>query len=158
MERNNSPADRLLDTGLKIAGYTGEQIAKVCNETNLERFRTFYGTSPQPASMLWEDLKTVDTGEAKIEKLDVMYFLMTIYWMRTYQTLRAIATVFKIHRETVAIWVWKYVEAIKSLRHLKVRFFVFVSIFPTRFSLLTISSRLCHHGMKITTSLEMKSF
>jgi hypothetical protein len=51
-----------------------EQIAKVCKETNFGRFHTFYGTLPQPASMLWEDLNTVDTGVAKIKKYEVMNF------------------------------------------------------------------------------------
>jgi hypothetical protein len=51
----------MLSAGLHLAGYNNEQIQRVCNNTNLDRFRNFYGTSPKAGCKLWEDLHEIQT-------------------------------------------------------------------------------------------------
>lgn len=110
----------MLRIGLQLIGWDERRQAKVAVATNVDRFCSWFGPPPRACCALWHDLQTIDTGNDRLENPDLKYFLMTLHWLRVYNTLKIIGTVFKIHEDTVGKWVWLYAKAIQAFKSRKV--------------------------------------
>jgi hypothetical protein len=114
-----SPAD-WLHLGLEVTGFNS--IRQACrDEMKVERFRAHFGASPETCSAIFVDLQTTHIATARIAKPDVLYLLMAINWLKTYQTESQMAGTFKVDEKTVRTHIWKYVRAIQALKGQKVR-------------------------------------
>jgi hypothetical protein len=90
------------------------------HETNIERYVSHFGASPQSHSAIFSDLQTTQNKAAQITKPSVLPFLMAMYWLKTYQSESVMAGTFKVDEKTVRTYVWKYVLAIQALKEQKV--------------------------------------
>jgi hypothetical protein len=95
-------------------------FAKMVAETNIERYVSHFGASPQSHSAIFSDLQTTQIKAAQITKPSVLPFLMAMYWLKTYQSESVMAGTFKVDEKTVRTYVWKYVLAIQALKEQKV--------------------------------------
>jgi hypothetical protein len=50
--------DELLKLGLRMVRYRSKRIRRAKRETNLNRFRKHFGSSPLVCALIWEDLQT----------------------------------------------------------------------------------------------------
>ena len=118
-----------LELGLHFVGFN-ERRQKVCHKTNLERFVTHYGASPETHSAIFNDFQATVIPEAHMSKPDPLSLLMATYWLKTYPKEAQTAGIFKLDEKTVRKRVWKYVNAIAALKGLKVRARVDCNDFP----------------------------
>jgi hypothetical protein len=109
--------DHMLSLGMQFAGL---QIGEN-QSTNTARFRSTYGIDPTSCSEIYYDLETVDIGNKKVENLQIIYFFLTLFWLRSYSTETALAATFKLHERTIRNYLWRYAEAIQALKSIKVR-------------------------------------
>jgi len=68
----------MLELGLDYAGFPKERQRN--EKKNLERFRGFYGASPETLCVIYHDIQKKAPKEHRIKKPNVKYFLMTFYW------------------------------------------------------------------------------
>jgi DDE superfamily endonuclease len=109
---------QMLQVGLESGGHklTGRSL------TNLRRFRDLYGLYPKAASVVFLDLQTFDLGQARIEKVSLLYFFMSLYYARGYGIETRVMGVFRLRcPETFRNHVWKYLTAFQALKAKKVR-------------------------------------
>jgi hypothetical protein len=82
-------ADETLSMGLKIAGFDTGRQQNVQRETNLERFKDFFGCVPVIYAEIWEDLQTTGIAEARIDttkcsvKMDT--FLLSVHFIKRFE-------------------------------------------------------------------------
>jgi hypothetical protein len=55
--------NEIIERGLSLVGVNG--TSTVCHDTNLERFRSHFGSNPIVYAQIWDDLQTTETDEAK---------------------------------------------------------------------------------------------
>ena len=72
-----------LELGLEFVGFY-ERRQKVRYKTNLERFTSHYGASPETLQAIFNDFQTTDINDAHIARPDPMLLLMATFWLRTY--------------------------------------------------------------------------
>jgi hypothetical protein len=108
--------NNILSTGLQIIGCTLSS-----EKRRQEIFVSWYGSMPKACCALWNDITTADLGAARIEKPELKYLLMTLHWLYSYNKLKAIGTVFRMHEDTVGKTVWKYAMTIEALKEIKVK-------------------------------------
>jgi hypothetical protein len=107
---------QMLQFGLEIAGFR-----LTTPKTDLRRFRDLYGGDPGVTASVFQDIQTLEIGEAKIKKVCLVYFLMALYYVRGYGVENRVMTVFglkctKLFRKHV----WGYLTAIQALKAHKV--------------------------------------
>lgn len=108
---------QMLKLGVETGGFklTGRNL------TNLQRFRDLYGLYPKSAVVVFLDLQTYDSGQARIAKVSLFSFLMALSYARGYGIETRVmgafgfscATTFRNH-------VWTYLSAIQGLKAKKV--------------------------------------
>ena len=108
-----------LELGLEFVGFY-ERRQKVRYKTNLERFTSHYGASPETLQAIFNDFQTTDIDDAHIARPDPMLLLMATFWLRTYAKETQLAGTFKVDDKTAREYVRKYVKAIAALKGLKV--------------------------------------
>jgi hypothetical protein len=66
-------ADEILRKGLNLVGLDRDRQRNMCRATNLQRFKSQYGSMPVVYAQIWEDLQTTAIPEARIDnkKTDV---------------------------------------------------------------------------------------
>jgi hypothetical protein len=108
----------MLQLGLEFAG---KQLMRSEN-SNVRKFKDLYGPHPKSAAKCFIDLQTKEIGDARIEKIDPFYFLVTLYWLRGYGTDTRVSAAFGIQcSETKRDHCWKYTAAIHALAAHNVR-------------------------------------
>jgi hypothetical protein len=122
MENLNLPLteDNLIGTGLSIVGYDYNKQATTSQKNKERLFVSWYGCLAKVCLVLWNDLITINTGNAKIDHPELKYFFMTLHWLYCYPKLKTIATTFQLHEDTVGKYVWQYSEAVEALKNIKV--------------------------------------
>jgi hypothetical protein len=105
-----SEAD-FLYLGLDFAGYKGDRKNR-CATTTSERFRTNYGIDPISVSQIYVDLQKEDNG---LKRPDVKYFLMTLAWLRCYETEAKMTGPWALDDTTIRDVVYKYAKQIAAL-------------------------------------------
>ena len=119
----------LMQHGLVWAGYDRLRQQRVQGSTNIERFKTKYGSTPLVCAQIWEDLQTTEIPEAHVDGayLDLKYFLVAKNWLFRYPTDEEQAASFGSCSTTVRKWKWFYVQKIAALKVQK------VSLLPGRY-------------------------
>lgn len=104
-------------------GYVGFSVShqNCCDRTNSERFQAHYGVGPATLDAVFVDLQTTNIAAARIAKPKLKYFLMTMYWCKTYPTEAAVAGVFNVNEKTVRDRIKEYLNAMAALKGMKVR-------------------------------------
>jgi hypothetical protein len=115
-----SEAD-FLELGLSYAGFNAINQQRTRPEDNIRRFRAWYGAGAKTCSQIFMDLQTADMQETCIKNLDAKKLLLTLYWMKTYNTESVLAGTFGVNEKTARNWLWTYAGAIQALKHKKVR-------------------------------------
>lgn len=117
-------SDEILARGLSLVGLDLSCQRKVCRDTNLERFRSHYGSNPIIYAQIWEDLQTTPIDEARISGADantgLNYFLMSIHFLKCYPTEQQQVSRFQISDRTVREWTWFYLKKVQALKAQKV--------------------------------------
>jgi hypothetical protein len=108
---------QMLQLGLETCGFV-----RTTNETSDEsRFQDLFGACPGAAVKLFKDLQTEDLGDAKIKKINLKNFFMTLYYARGYGIETRVMTVFNIKcPKNFRMHVWQYLAAIQALKKKKV--------------------------------------
>jgi hypothetical protein len=72
----------LLKIGLKLVGFQKRRIRRAQKETNIARFKSFFGSSPGVIAMIWEDLQKTRINKAQVPPQDrkIKYFLLYDTW------------------------------------------------------------------------------
>jgi len=117
------PPDRFAFLALTLMGFRLENEAAARTKNNVDRFLSCFGTTPEAASAIFDDLQTTTIQQARIESKDIKfkYFVMTFNWLKSYKTEHENAGSFKCHEDTVRDWTWFYVKRIQALKEVKIR-------------------------------------
>jgi hypothetical protein len=102
----------MLQLGIEFGGFRVVQ-----EKTNKHRFRMLYGVDPKSASECFLDLQTKDIdNDKKIQNINPIYFLMTLYWLYGYGTATTVSGAFRVKAEnTFRKHGWEYLGAIQAL-------------------------------------------
>jgi hypothetical protein len=128
---------KILRKGLKYAGFSHRRQANVGLKTNLERFKSFYGSHPVVYSIILEDLQVTDNPAARIilDKRTLKHFLLAVHWLRCYRTEAHLSGMFGLDVKTCRKYVWYYCSKIQALKDEK----VCATVNPESIVLLAIS-------------------
>ena len=107
-------SEKVLSAGLMWAGFDLCRQQRVCDMTNDQRFRTYYGSGPSAVLKVYEDLLE-DKQELKLKDL-----LMAMYWLMVYPTEGQMAGMFKVCEQTARETTWRTICAIQDLKTKKV--------------------------------------
>jgi hypothetical protein len=115
--------DEMMHKGLKLGGFNERQIKNAGLALKYTRFKSWFGSHPVVYAQIWEDLLTTEIVEARIlPKHDVDYFLMALYFLKTYPNEELRSGMLKLGEKTVRKWTWYFVEKMSALKALKVSF------------------------------------
>lgn len=112
-----------MERGLLFAGFSRSRQQSVCRKTNLERFKSSYGSLPVVLAHIWEDLQTTTIPEAKINRAATKHFdrcLMAFYFLKVYPTEKREAGIFNVDEKTGRKWRWYFVEKVRALKKQKI--------------------------------------
>ena len=115
-------ADEMLHQGLRHVGFELHRILNVSRRTNVDRFKSHYGSDPVVYAQIWEDLQFTTIPEARIDTRAVhsSHFLMTMYFLKCYPNEAQLAASFSICEKTVRKWRWYFARKIQALKSEKV--------------------------------------
>jgi hypothetical protein len=116
-------SDEMLQFGLKIGGYKSLRINRAKKATNIERFKSLYGSSPCVVALIWEDLQTTQVDAAHVLPGDrkVKFFLMALHHLKRYPTEYEQEAKFDINIGWGRDWSWFFVEKIQGLKVEKIK-------------------------------------
>jgi hypothetical protein len=86
-------------------------------KTHRQRFRDFYGISPESCRQLFLDLQQRTKEKMNLNPLN---YLMTLDWLKSYATEPHLAGRWKCDEDTVRKWIWVYVSKIQELKGYKI--------------------------------------
>jgi hypothetical protein len=114
--------DEMMKTGLRLAGYKRRRMNKAKKETNIERFKAQYGSSPVVVAAIWEDLQLTDISEAFVHEQDqkIKFFLITLHHLKRYPTEYEREAKFDVSLMWGQYWCWFFVEKIQALKAEKI--------------------------------------
>jgi hypothetical protein len=94
-------------------------------ETKEDCFRFLFGSSSANCARIWNDLVADENGN-DFKKSTIVYFLLTVRWLKVYPTLPSLSAASGLSLDTIRKWVWKISRAIEALKPKKVSYkFVF---------------------------------
>ena len=76
--------------GMVSVGFSPNQV--VMNKTNIARFMAHFGVHPEMLVDLIQTLESTDIQAAKIPKFNVKYLMMTLNWLKSYDTYFTLAS------------------------------------------------------------------
>jgi len=106
--------------GLQNVGVSYAKQQKRSASRNYNDFRSVFGACPKTCEAILRDIQTTTIPEARIDKPDPDYFLMSFYWLRVYDIEVGNGLRWKIHPDTFRKHAWKYVGAMAGLKGLKI--------------------------------------
>jgi hypothetical protein len=117
-------ANEILSIGLSLTRIDAFRQEKVDRETNLDHFRSLFGSNPVVYAQIWEDLQTTDIHDARIDgataKTGIRYFLMSIYFLKNYPTGPLQESSFRVSVRTAHEKNWFFLKKIQALKEQKV--------------------------------------
>jgi hypothetical protein len=116
---NLTPA-KVRNMGLQMAGFTPERQERTCLATNLARFRSAFGVSPEAIASVLHDLQTTQIVAARDNNLNVYYFLLSVNWCREYKTEKSMAGHYRMDEKTIRSWAFYNVSKIQALKPQKI--------------------------------------
>ena len=80
--------DEMMNIGLKLAGYKQRRMDRSKKETNIERFKAQYKSSPAVVAAIWEDLQLPEISKAHVHDKDwkLKFFLIALHHLKHYPT------------------------------------------------------------------------
>lgn len=111
---------RLLEYGLEIAGLGVPHQRRLCEATRLRLFKDNFGVGPKALANAFRDLATTAIPAARIENPNMYWLLVSMYWLKAYQTEGQNYTKFGRDKETMRDQIRKYVNALAALKELKI--------------------------------------
>jgi hypothetical protein len=113
-------ARELLRYGLLLVNFDEQQL-QVAHSTNIERFIAHFGSTPVVLAKIWNDLESVAVSRVHQHKNTVRSFLMSMHFLKCYQTSRQLEPIYKLSEKTIRAHVWFFVERVQALKDRKVR-------------------------------------
>lgn len=112
----------VMQKGLRLVHYRKKRIQRACRATNVERFKHHFGTTPQLAAQIFEDLQRTDVQEAFLPPDDakIDMFLMSLHALKKYPEEMEREGTFDISRRQGREWVFYYLEKIQALKAVKI--------------------------------------
>jgi hypothetical protein len=116
-------SNEMLKVGLKIGGYKNGRINRAKKATNINRFKSLYGSTPRVVALIWEDLQTTQVDAAHVLPKDrkVKFFLMALHHLKRYPTEYEQEAKFDINIGWGRDWCWFFVEKIQALKVEKIK-------------------------------------
>jgi hypothetical protein len=105
--------EEILSLGLTLVGFSESRQA-VQGDLNMRRFRSFFGIGPVALAAMFSDI-------ANIDSITIHNFLMTINWMKLYDTEHVMAGRWALREETVRRRIKDYTQKIQQLKATKVQ-------------------------------------
>ncbi len=93
----------------------------VSEETKEECFRFLLGSSSANCARIWNDLVADENGN-DFKKGNIVYFLLTVRWLKAYPTLPSLSAASGLSQDTIGRWLWKIARAIEGLKPKKVSY------------------------------------
>jgi len=127
-------ADQVLQRGLLLAGGSRRRLAKQKKSSNIEDFKSFYGSHPVVLAQVWEDLQSTsatitnkngDVVSARIETkrtrcVHLKNFLRAHQFLKQYQTEKQRKLPFRNTEKTIRKWTWYFIERMAALKSEKI--------------------------------------
>ena len=107
--------DFLISYGLSFFNFDTKRLSKVKKETNIERFKNYFGLPPRTVLAVYEDLK--DDARFKL-----VYLLMTLHWFKKYATEKDLSGPWDLCEDHVRDKCKEYAKKIQSLKDKKIVF------------------------------------
>ena len=107
--------DYLLSLGLSYFNFDENRLSRVKKETNIDRWKNYFGIPPRTALAVYEDLKR-ETG------VNLVYFLMTLHWFTKYGTEKDLIGPWGFCEDHVRDKCKEYAKMIQSLKEKKIVF------------------------------------
>lgn len=101
---------QMLDAGLYMVGETAWERHNKSVAPRLDDFKAHFGSHPLVYAKLWNDMKDID-GERKLG-----YFIICLYWLKSYDTEKMLASRFHLDEETIRSWCWYYGDCIAEMQ------------------------------------------
>lgn len=115
-------ADDFLRIGLDWAGFNAFRQENVNEATNIQRFKSHFGSSPIVYANVWEDLLTTEVDEARINpRSKVENFFLSLYFLNVYPTEEKLAGLSKTCETSARKWAWFFARKVQALKVKKVR-------------------------------------
>jgi hypothetical protein len=113
----------VLRKGLQYVGFSQRRQRSVNRETNLERFRSNYGSNPIVYAVLLHDFHTTENPEAhvNVSRTKLKPFFLAIHWLYCYPTEHRMAGTFGYCAITCRKYAWYFAKKIQALKEEKVR-------------------------------------
>lgn len=114
---------QVLKRGLEILGCNELAQQRVKRSTNTRRFKRNYGPPPLVVSVMWHQLQSTNTANARIEGVtakDFDMFLLALFYMKNYLTEEVMALRFKVDEKTVRKWARHYISKLAALKDTKI--------------------------------------
>jgi hypothetical protein len=110
--------DEFMSLGLMMGGYGEERVSQ---KSNMDRFKSIYGSLPHVYAQLWEDLITTDIAEARIGTGNIRgttpyNFLIAINFLKCYQTDKSKSSHLNVCENTAQKWCWYFTAKIAALQ------------------------------------------
>jgi len=114
---DSNTKDSILAYGLSSVGF-GDARQKVSKRLNMERFRGHFGVGPKAIAACFKDLKAM----YKNEKLELKHFMMTVCWLKLYETGSVMAGRWDHCEDFCRNTVKGYAVKIQALKRKKIKF------------------------------------
>jgi hypothetical protein len=114
----------MLSIGLCCAGFKEHRVAKWTEKSQIDKFKTFYGSRPIVVSKIYNDLQeqaaTGNSASLAAGKIDISNLLMAMWFLKRYPTELEIQAKFDVSEKTARKKVWALVQDIQALKSIKV--------------------------------------
>ena len=115
--------EEALSKGLEYVHFGKKRQEKVRKEENIRRFQGNYGLSPIAVAKVVGDLQTLLDQEHRIKKFNILYFFLTLHWLRAYPTYVVLEGPWNLCREIIGRTIKLYTKAIQRLKEHKIKWF-----------------------------------
>jgi hypothetical protein len=112
--------EEILKQGLLFVGFSIARQQSVQQKKNEERFRAFFGVWHKAVAALVKDLQTTTNTNARVDKIDLKYFFLALYFLKSYDTEIILSGWWGFHEETARTWIWWYLKKIQAMKGEKV--------------------------------------
>ena len=122
--------EEMMDLGLLSVKYEEEQLKRCGIKTNQHRFKVTFGVSPTTMCRIYEDLQTSTAEDTetnpprpmrlKGSKINLKWFLRTVYYLRIYPTEDNIDRVLKLNKGWAKTKIWDVIKKIQYRKFKKI--------------------------------------
>jgi len=115
--------DEMLEIGLKLLRWEDHQLARVCRETRVTRYRGHFGANPGVYAQMWEDLQTTTMEDARVapSRRCIKQFHAALHFLYRYPAEIERETTWSniSHMDKLRNECWYFVDRIRALLALK---------------------------------------